>query len=171
MMHDHLPTAARLAMWGGDKDGAVTCACGATLEWNDGNVAHLQNRMFAGGCAEERAACKRWATVARPLAYCTAKHDRADEVVDAVTACWGIDDNGDICTAFEDERRGWTPTAMTHHDDTWHIAGTTVFDEDAHWGGPADDEPGGDERYRARTRSGLRVPLRQGLCNAREAKQ
>ena len=36
---------------------------------------------------------------------------------------------------------------MTHHDDTWHIAGPTVFDEDAHWGGPADDKPGGDERH------------------------
>ena len=36
---------------------------------------------------------------------------------------------------------------MTHHDDTWHIAGTTAFDEDAHWSGPADNEPGGDERH------------------------
>ena len=36
---------------------------------------------------------------------------------------------------------------MTHHDGTWHVAGTTVFDEDTHWGGPADDEPGGDERH------------------------
>ena len=68
-------------------------------------------------------------------------------MADAVAAYWGIDDNGDIGTACEDERRGWTPTAMTHHDDTWHITGTTVFDEDAHWGGPADDGPGGDERH------------------------
>ena len=49
MMHGHLPTAARLEMWGGDKDGSVTCAYGATLEWNDGKVAHLQNHMFACG--------------------------------------------------------------------------------------------------------------------------
>ena len=26
MMHGHLPTAARMAMWGGDKDGSVACA-------------------------------------------------------------------------------------------------------------------------------------------------
>jgi len=32
MMHGYLPTAARLAMWGCNKDGSVTCACGATLE-------------------------------------------------------------------------------------------------------------------------------------------
>ena len=32
MMHDHLPTAARMAIWGGDKGGPVTCACGATPE-------------------------------------------------------------------------------------------------------------------------------------------
>ena len=32
MMHGHLPTAARLAMWGCDKGGSVECACGATLE-------------------------------------------------------------------------------------------------------------------------------------------
>ena len=36
---------------------------------------------------------------------------------------------------------------MMHHDDMWHIAGTIVFDENAHWGGPADDEPGGGERH------------------------
>ena len=58
-----------------------------------------------------------------------------------MAACWGIDDNGDIGTAVEDEQRGWTPTDM------WHIAGTAVFDENAHWGGPADDELGGDERH------------------------
>ena len=28
MMHGHLPTAARMAMWGGDKGGSVVCACG-----------------------------------------------------------------------------------------------------------------------------------------------
>ena len=55
--------------------------------------------------------------------------------------------NGDIGTAVEDEQHGWTPTDMTHHGDMWHIAGTTLFDENAHWGGPADDEPGGDERH------------------------
>ena len=59
----------------------------------------------------------------------------------------GADNNGDIGTACEYERRGWMPTGMMHHDDTWHIAGTTVFDENAHWGAPADDEPDGDERH------------------------
>ena len=103
-------------MWGGDNGGSVACACGATLEWSDGKVAHLQNHMFACGCAEERAVRKRWATAAvRSLTYSTVKHDRAGEVADAVAAYWGIDDNGDIGTACEDERRGWTPTAMTHH--------------------------------------------------------
>ena len=56
MVHGHLLTAARLAMWGGDKGGSVECACGATLEWNKGKVAHLQNHMFACGCADERTA-------------------------------------------------------------------------------------------------------------------
>ena len=47
MMHGYLPTAARLEMCGGDKGGSVECTCGATLEWNDGKAAHLQNHMFA----------------------------------------------------------------------------------------------------------------------------
>ena len=94
------------------------------------------------GCAKERTTHKRWAKAVRSLAQSAVKHDRADEVADAVAACWGIDDNGDIGTAGEDELRGWTPTDMTHHDDAWHIAGTAVFDEDAHWNGLADDEPG-----------------------------
>ena len=42
MMHGHLPTAARMAMWGGDKGGSVDCACGKTLEWENGKVAHLR---------------------------------------------------------------------------------------------------------------------------------
>ena len=62
MMHGHLPTAAHMAMWGGDKDGSVVCACGDTLEWEDGKVAYLQNHMFACGCSEERTARTRWAT-------------------------------------------------------------------------------------------------------------
>ena len=41
MMHGHLPTAARMAMRGGDKDGSVVCACGEALEWEGGKVAHL----------------------------------------------------------------------------------------------------------------------------------
>ena len=123
-MHGHLPTAARLVMWGGDKDGSVECACGATLEWNDGKVAHLQNHTFACGCAEERTARKRWAKAVRSLAQSAVTHGRAGEVADAVAACWGIDDNGDIGTAVGDEQRGWTPTCFM-----WHIAGTTVFDE------------------------------------------
>ena len=29
----------------------------------------------------------------------------------------------------------------------WRISGTTAFDENAHWGGPAADEPNGDEQH------------------------
>ena len=32
-------------------------------------------------------------------------------------------------------------------DDQWHISGTTVFDENAHWGVPAAEEPDGDEPH------------------------
>ena len=68
-------------------------------------------------------------------------------MADAAAACWGTGDNGDISTAAEDELRGWTPTEMTHNDGVWHIPSTTAFDENAHWGGPAADEPDGDERH------------------------
>ena len=32
-------------------------------------------------------------------------------------------------------------------DDQWHISGTAVFDEHAHWGVPAAEEPDGDEPH------------------------
>ena len=95
----------------------MACACGATLTWEGGKVAHLQNRMFACVCAEERTARARWATAVRSLTKSTVKHDRANEVADAVTACWGAGGNGDIRTAAEDELRGWTPTEMAHDGD------------------------------------------------------
>ena len=135
MMHGHLPipTVARMAMWGGDKDGSVTCACGATLEWEGGRVAHLQNHMFACGCAEEQTALARWAKAVRSLTKSAIKHDRAGEVADAVAACWGTGGNGDISTAAEDELRRWALAEMTHNDEECHISGTTVFDETAHW--------------------------------------
>ena len=76
MIHGHLPTAARLAMWGGDKGGSVKCACGATLEWKGGKVAHLQNHMFACGCAEEQTARARWAKAVRSLTKAAVKPSR-----------------------------------------------------------------------------------------------
>ena len=148
MMHGHLPTAARMAMWGGDKDGSVECACGKTLEWENGKVAHLQNHMFACGCPEERAARARWATAVRTLTKSAIKHDRVDAVSSAVMACWGADGSGDIATAAEDERNGWRPTEMTQGEgDLWHFSGTSTFDENAHWGGFPADEADGDELH------------------------
>ena len=119
MMHGHLPTAARLAMWGGDKDGPLTCACGVTLERHDGKVVHLQHHTFACRRPEERASRKRWAAAVRSLTHSTVKHDRAGKVADAVAACWGADSDGNIYTAQAVEQRGWTPTEMTHHEETW----------------------------------------------------
>ena len=122
-------------------------------------MAHLQNRMFACVCAEERTVRARWATAVRLLTKSAVKRDRANEVTDAVAACWGADGIGDISTAAEDELREWTPTEMAHGGDgEWHISGITVFDENTHWGGPAADEPDGDERHeqgRVRAPSGV----------------
>ena len=67
MMRGHLPTAARLAMWGGDKDGSITCAYGAALEWNDGKVAHLQNHILRSSMVEPT----RWPTQRRPAGAST----------------------------------------------------------------------------------------------------
>ena len=86
MMHGHLPTAARMAMWGGDKGGSVTCVCGSALEWEGGMLAHLQNHMFACGCAEEQTTRARWAKAVRSLTKSAVKHGRAGEVAGAVAA-------------------------------------------------------------------------------------
>ena len=149
MMHGHLPTAARLEMWGGNKGRSLICACGETPEWHGGKVAHLQHRMFACGCPEERATRKRWAAAVRSLAYSTVKHDRAGEIADVVAACWGADNRTGTSAQRKrmNRKSGRRPKCMTHHDGTWHIVGITVFDEDAHWGDPAHSEPDGDEQH------------------------
>ena len=111
--------------------------CGRTFEWVNGKVAHLQNHMFACGCSEERVARTRWATAIRTLTKSAVKHDRADEVSNAVMAFWGAEGIGDIAIAAEDERHGWQPTEMAQGEgDQWHFSGTTTFDENAHWGAP-----------------------------------
>ena len=67
----------------------------------------------------------------------------------------GADGTGDIGTAAVDERRGWKPTEMTQGvDDQWHISGTIVFDENAHWGVPAAEEPDGDAATNLRAGAG-----------------
>ena len=82
------------------------CACGDTLAWTGGKVAHLQHHMVACNCPEERAVCKRLATTVRSLTYATIKHDRADDVADAVASFWGVGNNGGIDTAPANECAG-----------------------------------------------------------------
>ena len=84
----------------------------------------------------------------RTLTKSAVKHGIVDEITNAVMACWGADGTGDIGTAAEDKRQGWKPTDMTQGvDDQWHISGTAVFDENAHWVVPAAEELDGDEPH------------------------
>ena len=62
IMHEHLPTDARMEMWSGRSTGSWTCACGKTLTWGSRDeVGCLQWHMLACPLAEERKVRKRWA--------------------------------------------------------------------------------------------------------------
>ena len=47
IMHDNLPTDARLELWAGRESGNVTCACDEVLEWaNRAEIGRLQRHML-----------------------------------------------------------------------------------------------------------------------------
>ena len=47
IMHDNLPTDARLELWAGKESGSTTCACGEVLEWSSrAEIGRLQWHML-----------------------------------------------------------------------------------------------------------------------------
>ena len=61
LMHEHLATDARVAMWGGMERGAVACGCGRSLRWVDReDIGPLQWHFLECELAPERAIRRRW---------------------------------------------------------------------------------------------------------------
>ena len=54
LIHQKLPTDARIELWAGRESGAIECGCGHKLEWaNRGQVGQLQWHMFTCSLPEE----------------------------------------------------------------------------------------------------------------------
>ena len=54
LVHQRLPTDARIGPWAGRESGVVECGCGHKLEWaNRDQVGQLQWHMFACSLPEE----------------------------------------------------------------------------------------------------------------------
>ena len=69
LMHEHLATDARVAMWGGMGRGAVTCGCGRSLGWIDWeDIDPLQWHLLECELAPEKATRRRWHAAVRALA-------------------------------------------------------------------------------------------------------
>ena len=92
IMHEHLPTDARIEMWSGRDTGSWTCSCGKTLTWGSRDeIGCLQWHMLACPLAEERKVRKRWVSAIR---VAVEKYVSDDAVTDAILACWAVDKNG-----------------------------------------------------------------------------
>ena len=110
LMHDNLPTEARIAMWGGVEAGSVLCACGDRLVWSDRKeLGSLQWHCLACTSSQETGVRKRWRAFVRSA---VAKAVRDPVVVDVIVDCWTHRTDGTIHTAFSDQDKGWVPPTL-----------------------------------------------------------
>ena len=86
LMHEHLATDARVAMWGEKMErGAVACGCGHSLGWVDREgIGPLQWHFLECELSPEKATRKRWRAAVR-TALTAATNDLV--VLEAIVAC------------------------------------------------------------------------------------
>ena len=145
IMHQHLPTDARLEMWSGRLSG--------TLQWHMLQCTH----------PIETCARRDWYSAIR-----NGLSQRTDdaEVLGAIMACWADNDDGNIHTAGDDQERGWRVPRLKSvgnggHWEFDHYSDVPTFDCNAHFGsdtdGDSDDVADGPSEgtHAAEERSGV----------------
>ena len=143
IMHDNLPTDARLELWAGKESGNITCACSEVLEWaNRAEIGRLQWHMLQCTLPHETKVQREWhSAMRRTIESCT---DNA-RVANAAMACWSTSERGVIHTAVEDQAIGWQAptTRMIGNDGKWEFANGVpppTFDRREHWDEDSDDD-------------------------------
>ena len=66
IMHDNLPTDARLELWAGKESGSTTCACGEVFEWSSrAEIGRLQWHMLRCTLPHETKVRREWHSAVR----------------------------------------------------------------------------------------------------------
>ena len=122
IIHDNLPTDARLELWAGAESGSVTCACGEPLKWsNRAEVGRLQWHMLRCTLPHETKVRREWHSAVRRTLESFTDNSR---VINAAMACWSTSERGVInTTAVEDELSGWKApsTRLVGNDGKWEF--------------------------------------------------
>ena len=105
LIHQRLPTEARVELWAGKESGAVGCGCGHKLEWaNREQVGQLQWHMFTCTLPEETNVRRRWLQAVRRD---VSKYVKDATVARIIVRCWSHTDDGHIAAARLDEKQHW----------------------------------------------------------------
>ena len=119
LIHQRLPTEARVELWAGKESGVVKCGCGHQLEWaNREQVGQLQWHMFTCTLPEETNVRRRWLQAVRRDVSTYVK-DAA--VVRIIVRCWSHTSDGHIAAARLDENQRWRVPSMRWKGGAWRF--------------------------------------------------
>ena len=148
LMHEHLATGARVAMWGGMERCSVACGCGHSLGRVDReDIGALQWHFLECELSPEKVIRQRWRAAVRTALTAATNHL---VVVEAIVACWSSRVDGVIHTAAADQSNGWKPPTVTAvtADGGYAFASSgaqPTFDPTTYWGHETDSEGSKDE--------------------------
>ena len=105
LIHQRLPTDARIELWAGRESGVVECGCGHKLEWaNRDQVGQLQWHIFACSLPEETSVRRRWL---RAVRRDIAAHIKDAAIARIIVRCWTHTSDGHITAAQQDQQQRW----------------------------------------------------------------
>ena len=150
LIHQRLPTEARIELWAGNVPGTVGCGCGHKLEWaNREQVGQLQWHMFACSLPEETNVRRRWLQAVRRD---VSKYVKDATVARIVVRCWSHTNDGHIAAARLDEKQRWRAPTMRWKGGAWRFDDVVKRTHDAS-GFDSDDDDGAPDRQRGSTSS------------------
>ena len=150
LIHQRLPTEARIELWAGNESGTVGCGCGHKLEWaNREQVGQLQWHMFACSLPEETNVRRRWLQAVRRD---VSKYVKDATVARIVVRCWSHTNDGHIAAARLDEKQRWRAPTMRWKGGAWRFDDVVKRTHDAS-GFDSDDDDGAPDRQRGSTSS------------------
>ena len=110
LIHQRLPTDARIELRAGKESGVVECGCGQKPEWaNRDQVGQLQWHMFVCSLQEETSVRRRWLQAVRRN---IAAHIKDAAIARIVVRCWTHTNDGHIAAAQQDQQQHWRAPSM-----------------------------------------------------------
>ena len=151
LIHQRLPTDARIGLWAGRESGEINCGCGNKLGWaNRDQVGQLQWHMFACSLPEETNVRRRWLYAVRRG---IAAHIKDVAIARIVVRCWTHTNvGGQIEAAEQDQKKRWHAPSMRWRGGAWWFDDVIPRTHDAS-GFDSDDDDADAERVTGSTAS------------------